>query len=97
MGTAQRRPQALLNILGVEVGNYPRVLAALSESDWCDAVAKWSALAQPATPGQKAKEAVFARGAAVLKTTGKRVGEQVVASPHFAESVDWFGAWDVQF
>ena len=53
--------QELLNILGVEVDDHPRVLAALSESDWDDAISKWSALAKPATPAQRAK-AVFARG-----------------------------------
>ena len=71
--------QELLNILGVEVDDHPRVLAALSESDWDDAISKWSALAKPATPAQRAK-AVVARGAAVLKTTGLRVGEQVAVT-----------------
>ena len=70
--------QELLNILGVEVDDHPRVLAALSESDWDDAISKWSALAKPATPAQKAK-AVVARGAAVLKTTGLRVGSRQVS------------------
>ena len=58
---------------------HPRVLAALSESDWDDAISKWSAHAKPATPAQRAK-AVVARGAAVLKTTGLRVGEQVAVT-----------------
>ena len=66
--------QALLNILGVEVVDYPRILVALSKN-WDDAIAKWSALAKPATPAQKAKT-VVARGAAVLTTTGRHVGEQ---------------------
>ena len=69
----------MLNILGVEVDDHPRVLAALSESDWDDAISKWSALAKPATPAQRAK-AVVARGAAVLNTTGLRVGEQVAVT-----------------
>ena len=54
--------QALLNILGVEVDDHLGVLAALSEADWDDAVAKWSALAKPATLALKAK-AVVAREA----------------------------------
>ena len=45
--------QELSNILAVEVDDHPRVLAALSESDWDDAISKWSALAKPATPAQK--------------------------------------------
>ena len=71
--------QELLNILGVEVDDHPRVLAALSESGWCDAISKWSALAKPATPAQQAK-AVVAREAAVLKSSGLRVGEQVAVT-----------------
>ena len=51
----------------------------MSESDWDDAISKWSALAKPATPAQRAK-AVVARGATVLKTAGLRVGEQVVVT-----------------
>ena len=68
-----------MNILGVEVDVHSRVLAALSKSDWDDTISKWSALAKPATPAQKAKE-VVARGATVLKTAGLRVGEQVVVT-----------------
>ena len=49
------------------------------ESDWDDAISKWSAFAKLATPSEKAK-AVVARGAAVLKTAGLRVGEQVAAT-----------------
>ena len=72
--------QALLNILGVEVDDHPQVVAALSELDWNDAIAKWSALTQPATLAQKEK-AVVASGAAVLQATDKRVDEQVVVAP----------------
>ena len=67
--------QKLLYILGVEDDDHPRVLAAVSETDWDEAISKWSALANPASPALKAK-AVVAKGAAVLKTTGLRVGEQ---------------------
>ena len=66
---------------------HPRVLV-----DWDGAVAKWSALAKPATQAQKAK-AVVAREAAVLKTTGRRVGEQVVVT-RTVDSV--FGSCDVR-
>ena len=41
--------QALLNILGVEVDVHARVLATLSESDWDDAIAKWSTPAKAGT------------------------------------------------
>ena len=64
-----------LNILDVDVDDHPRVLAALSESDWDDAISKWSTLDKPATPAQKVKAV-----AAVLKTTCLRVGEQVVVA-----------------
>ena len=67
--------QKLLYILGVEDDDHPRVLAAVSEADWDEAISKWSELAKPASPALKAK-AVVAKGAAVLKTTGLRVGEQ---------------------
>ena len=66
-------------VLTVEVDDHPRVLAALSESDWDDAISKWSALAKLATLAQRAK-AVVAREAAVLKTSGLRVGEQVAVT-----------------
>ena len=71
--------QKLLYILGVEDDDHPRVLAAVSEADWDEAISKWSALANPASPALKAK-AVVAKGAAVLKTTGLRVGEQAPVS-----------------
>ena len=71
--------QKLLYILGVEDDDHPRVLAAVSETDWDEAISKWSALANPASPALKAK-AVVAKGAAVLKTTGLRVGEQAPVS-----------------
>ena len=71
--------QKLLYILGVEVDDHPRVLAAVSESDWDDAISKWSAVSKPASPAQKAK-AVVAKGTTVLKTTGLRVGEQVAVT-----------------
>ena len=71
--------QKLLYILGVEDDDHPRVLAAVSEADWDGAISKWSALAKPASPALKAK-AVVAKGAAVLKTTGLRVGEQAPVS-----------------
>ena len=45
--------QELSNILSVEVDDHPRVLAALSESDWDDAISKWSALAKPTTPAKR--------------------------------------------
>ena len=67
--------QKLLYILGIEDNDHPRVLAAVSNKDWDEAISKWSALAKPASPALKAK-AVVARGAAVLKTTGVRIGEQ---------------------
>ena len=51
----------------------------VSEADWDGAISKWSALANPASPALKAK-AVVAKGAAVLKTTGLRVGEQAPVS-----------------
>ena len=70
---------ALAKPAGVEVDDHPRVLAALWDSDWDDGISKWSALAKPATPAQRAT-AVVARGAAVLKTTGLRVGEQVAVT-----------------
>ena len=54
-------------------------LLLLFRGGWDDAIAMWSALARPATPAQNAK-AVVARRAAVLKTTGRRVGEQVVVT-----------------
>ncbi len=71
--------QKLLYILGIEDNDHPRVLAAVSEADWDEAISKWSALAKPASPALKAK-AVVAKGAAVLKTTGLRVGEQAPVS-----------------
>ena len=89
--------QKLLYILGVEDDDHPRVLAAVSEADWDGAISKWSALAKPASPALKAK-AVVAKGAAVLKTTGLRVGEQApVSSIVPNKDVDWFGAGEVQF
>ena len=63
--------QKLLYILGVEDDDHPRVLAAVSEADWDGAIAKWSALAKPASPALKAKT-VVASGAAVLTTTRRR-------------------------
>ena len=74
--------QALLNRLGVEVVDHPRVLAAVSESDWGGAIAVF-ALAKPATPAQKAKT-VVARGAAVLTITGRLVSKQVPVAPSSA-------------
>ena len=71
--------QTLLYILGIEDNDHPRVLAAVSDKDWDEAISKWSALAKPASPALKAK-AVVARGAAVLKTTGVRIGEQTPES-----------------
>ena len=71
--------QKLLYILGIEDNDHPRVLAAVSDKDWDEAISKWSALAKPASLALKAK-AVVARGAAVLKTTGLRVGEQTPES-----------------
>ena len=56
--------QKLLYILGVEDDDHPRVLAAVSEADWDEAISKWSALANPASPALKAK-AVVAKGAAL--------------------------------
>ena len=72
MGTTQRRNTT-------EIAIHLRVLAAVSETDWDEAISKWSALANPASPALKAK-AVVAKGAAVLKTTGLRVGEQAPVS-----------------
>ena len=71
VGTTQRRTTT--------DNDHPRVLAAVSEADWDEAISKWSALAKPASPALKAK-AVVAKGAAVLKTTGLRVGEQAPVS-----------------
>ena len=80
--------QKLLYILGVEDDDHPRVLAAVSVADWDGAISKWSALAKPASPAQKAKT-VVASGAAALTTSAARAISSVVCSliAHGADSV----------
>ena len=71
---------SFLGLLGVEPGDHPRVLAAITEGDWVDSMSTWKVGEVKAAPAIKAKAAV-ARGAAVLISTGRRLGEPAVPTP----------------